>query len=31
MTIPTEYGGDGLGITEATLLLEEVARSPARR
>ena len=27
MTIPTEYGGHGLGITEATLLLEEVARS----
>src|ERR1700685_4218599 len=29
MTIPTEYGGHGLGITEATLLLEEVARSGA--
>ena len=27
MTIPVEYGGHGLGITEATLLLEEVARS----
>jgi acyl-CoA dehydrogenase len=27
MTIPPEYGGHGLGITEATLLLEEVARS----
>ncbi len=27
MTIPTEYGGYGLGITEATLLAEEVARS----
>jgi len=27
MTIPTEYGGHGLGITEATLLLEEVAKS----
>lgn len=27
MTIPEEYGGHGLGITEATLLLEEVARS----
>ena len=26
-TIPEEYGGHGLGITEATLLLEEVARS----
>ncbi|MDT5130488.1 MAG: acyl-CoA dehydrogenase, partial [Mycobacterium sp.] len=26
MTIPEEYGGHGLGITEATLLLEEVAR-----
>ena len=25
MTIPEEYGGHGLGITEATLLLEEVA------
>jgi acyl-CoA dehydrogenase len=27
MTMPQEYGGHGLGITEATLLLEEVARS----
>lgn len=27
MTIPEEYGGHGLGITEATILLEEVARS----
>jgi len=27
MTVPVEYGGHGLGITEATLLLEEVARS----
>jgi acyl-CoA dehydrogenase len=27
LTIPPEYGGHGLGITEATLLLEEVARS----
>lgn len=27
MTIPTDYGGHGLGITEATLLAEEVARS----
>ena len=27
MTIPEEYGGHGLGITEASLLLEEVARS----
>jgi acyl-CoA dehydrogenase len=27
MTIPTEHGGHGLGITEATLLLEEVAKS----
>src|SRR3984957_7084890 len=27
MTIPTEYGGHGLGITEATILLEEVAKS----
>jgi acyl-CoA dehydrogenase len=26
LTIPVEYGGHGLGITEATLLLEEVAR-----
>lgn len=29
MTIPEEYGGHGLGITEATLLLEEVSRSGA--
>src|SRR6478736_4803218 len=29
MTIPEEFGGHGLGITEATLLLEEVARSGA--
>ncbi|ORB84062.1 acyl-CoA dehydrogenase [Mycobacterium kansasii] len=27
MTIPVEYGGHGLGITEATILLEEVAKS----
>ncbi|WP_105967965.1 acyl-CoA dehydrogenase family protein [Streptomyces geranii] len=27
LTIPEEYGGHGLGITEASLLLEEVARS----
>jgi acyl-CoA dehydrogenase len=27
MTIPCEYGGHGFGITEATLLAEEVARS----
>ncbi|MCX4595136.1 acyl-CoA/acyl-ACP dehydrogenase [Streptomyces sp. NBC_01549] len=27
LTIPEEYGRHGLGITEATLLLEEVARS----
>ncbi|AZG45777.1 acyl-CoA dehydrogenase family protein [Gordonia insulae] len=27
MTIPEEYGGHGLGITEATILLEQVARS----
>jgi acyl-CoA dehydrogenase len=27
ITTPEEYGGHGLGITEATLLLEEVARS----
>jgi acyl-CoA dehydrogenase len=27
MTIPVEYDGHGLGITEATLLAEEVARS----
>jgi acyl-CoA dehydrogenase len=26
LTVPQEYGGHGLGITEATLLLEEVAR-----
>ena len=26
MTIPEEYGGHGLGITEATLLLEEISR-----
>ena len=33
MTIPEEYGGNGLGITEATLLLEEVegALSAQRR
>ncbi|MGD9621382.1 MAG: acyl-CoA dehydrogenase family protein [Mycolicibacterium sp.] len=29
LTIPEEYGGHGLGITEATLLLEEIARSGA--
>src|ERR1700742_3874839 len=29
MTNPEEYGGDGLGITEATLLLEEGGRSGA--
>ncbi|EUA30407.1 acyl-CoA dehydrogenase, N-terminal domain protein [Mycobacterium xenopi 4042] len=29
MTIPVEYGGHGLGITEATLLAEEVAKSGA--
>lgn len=29
MTIPEEFGGHGLGITEATLLLEEVSRSGA--
>ncbi|MGB0437676.1 MAG: acyl-CoA dehydrogenase family protein [Mycobacterium sp.] len=29
MTIPEQYGGHGLGLTEATLLLEEVARSGA--
>jgi alkylation response protein AidB-like acyl-CoA dehydrogenase len=29
LTIPEEYGGNGLGITEATLLLEEIARSGA--
>lgn len=27
MTIPVEYGGQGFGITEATLLAEEVAKS----
>jgi acyl-CoA dehydrogenase len=27
MTIPVEYGGHGLGITEVTLLAEEVAKS----
>ena len=27
MTMPEEYGGHGLGITEATILLEEVSRS----
>ncbi len=27
ITIPEEYGGHGLGITEATLLAEEVSRS----
>jgi acyl-CoA dehydrogenase len=27
ITVPEEYGGHGLGITEASLLLEEVARS----
>lgn len=27
VTIPEEYGGHGLGITEASLVLEEVARS----
>ena len=27
VTIPTEYGGHGLGITEASLVVEEVARS----
>lgn len=29
MTIPEQYGGHGLGLTEATLLLEEIARSGA--
>ena len=29
IAIPTEYGGTGLGITEASLLLEEVAASGA--
>src|SRR6266702_366858 len=27
ITIPEEYGGHGLGITEATLLAQEVSRS----
>jgi alkylation response protein AidB-like acyl-CoA dehydrogenase len=27
MTIPEEYGGHGFGITEATLLAEEVAKA----
>lgn len=27
LTIPTEYGGHGLGITEATIVVEEVAKS----
>ncbi|WP_194903675.1 acyl-CoA dehydrogenase family protein [Catenulispora rubra] len=27
MTVPEQYGGHGLGITEASILLEEVARS----
>ncbi|NED66364.1 acyl-CoA/acyl-ACP dehydrogenase, partial [Streptomyces sp. SID10244] len=27
MTIPEEYGGHGLGITEASILLEQVSRS----
>jgi acyl-CoA dehydrogenase len=27
LTFPPEYGGHGLGITEATILLEEVAKS----
>ena len=27
ITVPEQYGGHGLGITEATLLLEEVVRS----
>ncbi|MBO0865246.1 MAG: acyl-CoA/acyl-ACP dehydrogenase [Mycobacterium sp.] len=27
MTIPVDYGGHGLGITEATLMAEEVAKS----
>jgi acyl-CoA dehydrogenase len=27
VTIPSEYGGHGLGITEASLVVEEVARS----
>lgn len=29
ITVPEEYGGSGLGITEASLLLEEVAASGA--
>ena len=29
MAIPEEYGGTGLGITEASLLLQEVASSGA--
>ncbi|HVY09114.1 MAG TPA: acyl-CoA dehydrogenase family protein, partial [Mycobacteriales bacterium] len=29
ITIPAEYGGHGLGITEASLVLEEVAASGA--
>src|SRR5690349_5761512 len=29
ITIPEAYGGHGLGITEATLLLEEISRSGA--
>ena len=29
MTIPEEYGGHGLGITEATILLEEVSKPAA--
>ncbi|MEP7215698.1 MAG: acyl-CoA dehydrogenase family protein, partial [Anaerolineaceae bacterium] len=29
IAIPTEYGGAGLGITEASILLEEVAASGA--
>lgn len=29
LTVPVEYGGHGLGITEATLLIEEVAGSGA--
>lgn len=27
--IPEEYGGAGLGVTEACLILQEVAKSPA--
>ena len=30
MTIPEEYGGHGLGITEATLLSRR-SRAPGRR